>query len=97
MADYRFEYWQGRTAEQITVAPPTLPGCPGSWKGAGVGGCTGRPDHVVSYWTNPSGLPGLGKAHIHTVCSRHLNGVLRHAYKVAAGGGPVTLSKYEGE
>lgn len=91
---YTFTFWRGITAEQATTTRAIRPGCVGSFTARRAVTCHMRPDHVVSYWTNPSRLPGQGEEHVHAACYRHVHGLLAHAYAVSTG--PVTVSPYKG-
>ncbi len=77
-----------------TVTWDMRPACPGAFASESPG-CDRRPDHVVSYSTNPSGLPGSGTWQHVPACYRHLHGVIVHAEK-SAYPPSVLVSEYKG-
>jgi hypothetical protein len=84
--------WHATALEKITLTQDSRPACPGEWRRLG-GGCSARPDHIVVFSVNESGLPGLGTRYEYHVCYRHLHSLVKHAESV---GGCATVSAYDG-
>lgn len=90
--EYTYKAMKLVTGEEVTVTKNARPGCPGAFR-TDAGLCAQRPDHVVRYVINPSGLPDSGTPRTVTVCYRHLHGVLKHVEGI---GRYATVMAYDG-
>ncbi|NGN68452.1 hypothetical protein G5C51_31715 [Streptomyces sp. A7024] len=91
---YEFTAYTQLSGKQETLSQDTRPACVGAFESS-TPGCVARPDHVVTYTVNKSGLPGLGKARHQFACYRHLHRLLMHA-EHATHDGIVTVTAYQG-
>ncbi|MFE0101230.1 hypothetical protein [Streptomyces sp. NPDC059009] len=87
--NYTSKAWRPVHAEEFTITEESRPHCAG-----GIGtGCVERPNHVIVYLVNDSGLPGVGKQRVRYACYRHLHSNLVLAEGVATF---ATVSAYKG-
>lgn len=73
---------------RVTVVSDTRPTCDGTTT------CTRRPEFIVSYTQNLTGMPGMGRARHRYACWRHLHSEVTKATDLAVG--PVAVSRYSG-
>ncbi|MFJ5532429.1 hypothetical protein [Streptomyces sp. NPDC093261] len=90
---YPIKAWRSTSAERVEMDLERRPTCPGNPKtGAG---CGRKPDHVLTWTTNKSGLPGQGAGHMQLACLHHIHSLLAHSEE-AAMNHHVEVTRYEG-
>ncbi|MEU3052251.1 hypothetical protein [Streptomyces griseus] len=90
---YKIKAWESPVAALTETDMYQRPACPGAFDTSSPG-CSARPDHVLTWTENRSGLPDSGHRQLYFACYRHLHRLVKHAEERAVGG--VTLSRYDG-
>ncbi|ANZ13353.1 hypothetical protein ACH4YO_40570 [Streptomyces noursei] len=81
---YTTKAWLSTTATEIEIKQDTRPTC-GGFPGDEAR-CIMRPDHVVTYTVNRTGIPGLGERRNEFACYQHLHPIVLHAEEMAVAG-----------
>jgi hypothetical protein len=96
MAKNEFSVWiPSGEAGKLPIREDSPRDCPGM--DYDTRNCTMRPDFVLHFLVNQSGLPGLADDIIVTVCREHLAEEMHQALSTRFLVGAVTVSAYDGK